>query len=100
MLQHNVYFYLKDGITKDEKAQFERGLKTLLTIDDMVSGFTGTPAGTDPRPVVDTKYAYGLSTVFHDLAQHDRYQEHPTHQKFINDCKQFWKEVKVFDVEY
>jgi len=100
MLQHNVYFYLKDTLTMEEIETFEKGINSLLEIDELVEGFVGVPALTDPRPVIDTQYAYALSTVFEDVNQHDRYQVHPIHQKFISACKDFWKEVKVYDVEY
>ncbi len=100
MLQHNVYFYLKEDLTEAQIETFEKGINTLVDIDELVEGFVGVPGKTAPRPVVDTKYAYALSTVFEDVAQHDRYQQHPIHQKFINECKEFWVEVKVFDAEY
>ncbi len=100
MLQHNVYFYLKEDLTEQQIETFEKGINTLLDIDELVEGFVGVPAKTEPRPVVDTKYAYALSTVFEDVAQHDSYQEHPVHKKFISECKELWTEVKVFDVEY
>lgn len=99
MLQHNVYFYLKPGLSDAQRSVFLNGLKTLLTIDDMVEGFVGKPGGTAPRPVVDDNYDFALSTVFNDVAQHDVYQEHPVHQKFVDSCKQYWETVKVFDME-
>ncbi len=100
MLQHNVYFYLKEDLSEEEIKKFETGLKSLMEIKNMVSGFVGKPAETADRPVVDKKYSFALSTTFHNVQQHDAYQDHPTHHKFINTCKEFWKEVKVFDVEY
>lgn len=99
MLQHNVYFYLQEGLNESDKLEFEKGLKTLLNIPDMISGFIGNPANTPDRTVVDKSYAYGLSTTFTDVKQHDIYQEHPTHLKFVDTCKKYWKEVKVYDVE-
>jgi len=99
MLQHNVYFYLKDNLSESEKAKFETGLKSLLNIEDLIEGFVGTPAKTETRPVVDNRYDYALSTVFKDVSQHDTYQSHSTHKKFIETCKDLWKEVKVYDVE-
>lgn len=99
MLQHNVYFYLKPGLSEQERMQFEDGLKSLLTIEELVEGSIGKPAGTAPRPVVDSSYDYALSTVFKDVQQHDVYQEHPVHQKFIENCNVFWQSVKIYDVE-
>lgn len=99
MLQHNVYFYLKSGLSEAQRSAFLDSLKSLLTIDDMVEGFVGRPGKTAPRPVVDDRYDFALSTVFKDVAQHDVYQDHPVHQKFVQSCKQYWDAVKVFDVE-
>ena len=99
MLQHNVYFYLKPELSAHEKNKFVEGLKSLLTIDELVEGFIGTPGGTSVRPVIDNTYDYALSTVFKSVEQHDIYQEHPVHQAFVNSCKGFWTLVKVYDVE-
>jgi hypothetical protein len=35
--------------------------------------------------------------VFESKEAHDRYQDHPRHKKFIEESKDAWKRVRVFD---
>ena len=38
-----------------------------------------------------------LNLVFKDKAAHDKYQDHARHKKFIEENKDNWKKVRVFD---
>ena len=98
MFVHTVFFWLKPDLTADQRAKFEAGVKSLLTIPSVVHGSVGTPASTD-RPVIDRSYSFGLLTVFKDLAGHDVYQDHPTHLAFLSGCKELWTRVQVYDFE-
>ncbi|MBI4979400.1 MAG: Dabb family protein [Spirochaetes bacterium] len=98
MFVHTVFFWLKKDITAENRALFERELKTLTAIPSAKSGFCGKPAATD-RPVVDRSYDYGLTVMFDGLAGHDAYQIDPLHKKFLNDCSGFWTKVLVYDYE-
>jgi len=99
MLQHDVYFYLKPGTTESDYNKFEAGIKSLLNIDTLIRGHYGKPADTADRPVVDKSYDFVLYTTFESVADHDAYQQHPVHQKFLTDHKHLWQEVKVYDSE-
>lgn len=93
---HTVYFWLKEGITEEEKADFEKGLAALGTIDTVQTIFYGPPAMT-PRDVVDNSYGYGLTLLFKNRADQDAYQVDPDHDKFIQTCKHLWTRVQVYD---
>ncbi|HET6568257.1 MAG TPA: Dabb family protein [Rhodothermales bacterium] len=96
MFLHCVYFWLKDDLSPNDVAAFERGVKSLTTIETVRHGFVGTPASTD-RPVIDRTYSYGLVCAFDDKDDHDAYQVHPVHDDFRNDCSRYWTDVKIYD---
>ncbi len=95
MFVHNVYFWA-DDLSEDERETFEDGLETLTEIDLVQEGFIGKPAGTD-RDVVDNSYEYNLILKFKNEQDQEAYQNHPTHLEFVEDCQQYWTDVKVFD---
>ncbi len=95
---HVVNFYLKPGLNEEEIKKFEAGVSSLGTIKEVVVFNVGKPAPTN-RPVIDRSYHYCLLCVFHNMADHDIYQEHPTHLRFIEACEQYWEKVIIFDSE-
>jgi hypothetical protein len=96
MLTHCVFFWLKDGITQQERASFEQGLASLTVISGVLHGTFGVPASTD-RPVIDRSYSYGLMVKFNDLPGHDAYQVDPLHKEFLKNCSHLWERVQVYD---
>lgn len=99
MLQHNVYFYLNDDVTKEEREQFEEGLKTLLSIEEIYDYELGTPGATEERDVTDHSFGYVIFSWFKTLEDYKIYDEHPTHLEFIDKYNHLWSEVKVYDSE-
>ncbi len=99
MFVHHVFFWLKDGSGDTEKAQLEKGIQALLTINDLfVFSDVGKPAATD-RPVIDRTYHFSLLLVFRDQKGQDEYQVHPTHLRFVETCAHLWSHVKIYDSE-
>ena len=99
MLVHTVFFWLRDNLSNEERAAFLDGVKTLQEIPDAATTHVGTPAATEPRPVIDRSYDVGLTVICEDIPSHDRYQEHPIHLAFIEQCSQYWDRVVVYDAE-
>jgi len=100
MLQHTVYFWVKTGLTKNEKKTFEKGLKELVSnIKEVKKAEIGIPAQTPVRDVVDKSFGYSIFVWFKSLEDHNIYQEHPVHAKFIKECSGFWTKVQVYDSE-
>jgi hypothetical protein len=58
---------------------------------------TGTLAGDMKREVNDQDFDVSLLMIFASKAAHDKYQEHPRHLKFVEDNKENWEKVRVFD---
>jgi hypothetical protein len=96
MFVHTVFFWLKRGISAEDRADFESGLQSLLSMRTIRQGLWGRPADTD-RPVIDRTYDYGLTTIFSDKAGHDAYQEDPVHKAFVERCSRHWIRVVVYD---
>ncbi|QJB34362.1 Dabb family protein [Chitinophaga oryzae] len=98
-LVHVVNFYLKPGLSEDDRRRFEAGVSSLHTIDDIAIFNVGKPAPVVDSPTIDKDYDYCMLCVFENLEAHDRYQAHPVHINFIEQCKQYWSRVVVFDSE-
>lgn len=98
MFVHCVYFWLRDDLSPHDLDAFVDGASRLTTIETVLHGYLGVPAGTD-RPVIDRSYSYGLVCVFEDRLAHDAYQIDPIHDEFRDTCSSFWKTVKIYDVE-
>jgi hypothetical protein len=96
MFMHTVYFWLKEGLSDTDRAEFLRGVTSLTTIDSVRQRHVGVPAPTD-REVIDRTYSYALVVAFEDQAAHDRYQEHPVHDAFRGTCERFWRKVQIYD---
>ncbi len=98
MLIHNVYFWLEHGTGESKKEEFEKGLKDLVSAVGVIQkAEIGVPGLTPDREVVDHSFAYSLFIWFKSVEDHDIYQKHPAHDKFVSDFKGLWDRVHVFD---
>jgi hypothetical protein len=96
-LAHMVYFKLKDN-SGASRAKLVASCKLLLNgHEGTVSFATGTLAGDFTREVNDRDFDVSLHLVFVNKAAHDKYQDHPRHLKFIEENKENWEKVRVFD---
>ena len=93
---HMVYFWLKEGVTQEQRTAFHQGVADLTKCKTIQDAFIGPPAMT-PREVVDNSYDYALLVHFANKADHDAYQVDPEHHKFIQDHRDLWARVQVYD---
>ena len=99
MIVHDVYFSLKDN-SPEAKTKLVAACKKYLTgHPGEVSFSAGTLAAGLDRPVNDRDFDVALHIVFKDRAAHDQYQDAPRHKQFIDENKDNWKKVRVFDSE-
>ncbi|RLD36289.1 MAG: Dabb family protein [Bacteroidetes bacterium] len=95
--KHVVYFWLKQPLSKENDQKFLRNLKVFIDgVDVINTKYIGKPADTK-RPVIDNTYNYCLNLGFNSKKEHDVYQEHPLHKKFIEDSQDLWERVIVYD---
>ena len=93
---HVVFFWLTDD-TKETRDEFLTELRNFIDHVDLIkTSHIGSPAETD-RPVIDNTWSYSLILSFESKKEHDLYQEHPLHKKFIENASSLWKKVRVYD---
>ncbi len=93
---HTVYFYAAEGLTDKRKTEFIDGLAELAKTPSIQKVYYGPPAGT-PREVVDNNYLLAWICHFKSSEDHDLYQKDPIHLKFIEDYKDVWSKVLIYD---
>ncbi len=95
-LAHHVFFKLKD--------RSDEAIQTLLAackkyLDDH-DGLIGFSVGTRDRELdreVNQDFDVSLHCIFQDRPAHDAYQTADRHLQFIEENKENWAEVRVFD---
>ena len=96
-LVHNVFFSLKDS-SAESKKKFVASCKKHLTKHPGEVYFAVGPIVADlKRPVNDLEFDVCLTIVFENRAAHDKYQDAKRHLAFIDENKDGWKKVRVFD---
>ena len=96
-IAHMVYFTLKDNTPEARKKLVDACKKHLDKHEGTVYFSAGTLSDDFKREVNDRDWDVALHLVFKDKAAHDKYQDHPRHTKFIEENKDNWKKVRVFD---
>lgn len=97
MVGHMVFFTLKDSTPENREKLVGACDKYLADHDGTVYYSAGAIADDFDRPVNVRDFDVALHVVFKDKAAHDVYQTHPQHLKFIEENKDTWKQVRVFD---
>lgn len=97
MLAHDVYFTLKDNTAEARNKLVEACKKYLSKHPGEVFFAAGTRAEDLQREVNDRDFDVALHIYFKDKAAHDTYQDSERHRQFIDENKDNWKKVRVFD---
>jgi stress responsive alpha/beta barrel protein len=97
MLSHDVYFSLNDHSADARKKLVDACKKYLSKHPGEVVFTVGVLAEDLNRPVNDRDFDVALHILFKDKAAHDQYQEAERHKKFLEENKDAWKKVRVFD---
>ena len=71
MLVHSVYFWLKPDLTAAQRAEFRRGVESLVGIKSVEKVYVGAPAATERRPIIDHTYSVALTVLCKNVAAHD-----------------------------
>ena len=94
---HMVYFKLKDNSSDAKQELVDACHEYLSKHEGTVYYSAGVLAEDLKRSVNDLDFDVSLNLVFRDKAAHDKYQSHPRHLKFIDENKDTWAKVRVFD---
>jgi hypothetical protein len=97
MLSHDVYFTLKDNSAEAKKKLVDSCKKYLTGHSGEVFFAAGPRAEEFSREVNDRDFDVALHIVFKDKASHDKYQDAEKHKQFIEEGRDNWKKVRVFD---
>lgn len=96
-LAHMVYFKLKDN-SPASRAKLTAACKLFLSNHPGTVYFgTGTIAGDLASALNDRNFDVSLHLVFVNKDAHDKYHAHPRHLKFIEENKDNWVKIRVFD---
>ena len=96
-LIHTVFFWTKEGTSDEQLKAFEKGLIQLGTCPQIQEFFWGPPASTEDRGVVDHSYTYAINVHFASFDDQAAYQTEPIHLEFIENHKDIWEKVIVYD---
>jgi len=97
-LVHHVFFWLKNPASTADRDKLIQGVKALGKIEQVRQIHVGVPASTEKREVVDNSYHVSELLYFDSTADQKTYQDHPLHQKFIQEHSMLWEKVLVYDV--
>ena len=96
-LAHNVYFTLNDN-SPDAQATLVKACYKYLRDHPGVTFFAaGRIVEAHAREVNVRDWDVSLHVVFQNQACHDLYQKADSHLQFIEENKENWKTVRVFD---
>ena len=96
-LAHMVFFSLKDH-SKEARDAFVASCEKYLTGHEGTASFSvGVIAEDVEEPVSVRDFDVALHVVFEDKAARDKYLEHPRHTQFVQENKEHFAKVRVFD---
>lgn len=96
-LVHHVFFWLNEPKNEEHLKQLLEGLNKLIKVETIKMSHIGFPASTEERDVVDHSYSVSYIAFFDSQKDHNVYQQHPIHLKFVEENSHLWKKVIVYD---
>ncbi len=97
MLAHNVFFTVKDKSPAACDALVDACNRYLTGHPGTAFFAVGKLCPDLDRPVNDQAFDVALHVIFDSRADHDAYQEAPRHLQFIEENRENWEQVRVFD---
>lgn len=96
-LVHAVFFWSKDGVGDDAKAEMIKdGYELLGKVPSVRKVLLGKPAMT-PGGLVDHGYTFALLVYFDDKEGLAAYEKHALHLDYVKKHKEKWGDIKVYD---
>lgn len=97
MIVHNVFFTLNDPSFENISTLISSCNQWLPKHDGILFFAAGSLCKELNRDVNDFDFHVALNIVFSNLCSHDAYQVSANHKTFIEQNKESWKKVRVFD---
>ena len=97
LIVHNVFFWLKEGITAEEEKDFMNFFEELKKVPGPKALRFGKPAPTTPRDVVDNSFSYYLLVTFNTMDDINTYEHHQIHLDAVDKFSKYWTKVQVKD---
>ena len=97
MLAHHVYFTLTDSSQEAQQKMVDACHKYLKGHAGTAFFAAGTLTPDLTRPVNDRDFHIALHVIFESRQAHDDYQVSERHLQFIEENKEGWEQVRVFD---
>lgn len=98
-LAHQVYFWLKDPNSREDRSKLIEGLNTLRAVKTVRSLIIGTVGSTAPRDVIDRTWNVSALSMFENAAAEAQYQVDPIHLAFVKNYGHLWSKVRIYDSE-
>lgn len=99
-LIHTVFFWLPEETTDERRKEFEQALIDLSKVPSIAKFYWGPPAETVSRDVVDSSYDYAINVFFKSVEAEAEYQVDPLHKKFVEEQKEIFEKVVVYNNTY
>lgn len=96
-LAHMVFFTLKERTPENLKKMLDISHKYLSNFEGTESFSVGVRADDADEPVSVKDFDVALHVVFTSKDAKDKYLVHPRHVKFVEEGKDLWSKVRVFD---
>lgn len=96
-IAHNVYFTLKDSSPEAQQKLIEACKKYLTGHPGTVYFGVGILTDELNRPVNDRDFHVALHVIFDCIESQNAYQVAERHLQFIDENKENWETVRVFD---
>lgn len=95
---HHVFFWLKNPKNKKDYDKLLTGLKGLGKIEQIKMSHIGLPSVNNfDKAVTDASYSFSVLLIFDNKVDEEKYLGNPLHKKFIEDHKNLWSKVVVYD---
>jgi hypothetical protein len=94
---HMVFFELKEKTAENKKKLVDACYKYLKDHEGVLYFSAGARGEEFKAAVNATDFDVALHLVFKDKKSYDKYLPHAQHLKFIEEFKDLWKGVKVYD---
>lgn len=96
-IAHQVYFWLKNPDSSEDRTELIKGIKTLRKIESVKKITIGIVAATEKRSVIDDSWSVSEHALFSDLAGQAAYQVDPIHLDFVKNYGHLWSKVVIYD---